>query len=122
MREWEIGAVENSHGALPYIRFAPILALVGVGLNRIGKQRTTLDLDDYPFFPYVRDTSFACHALAGHLRSLSPVGCPLFVVRGHLAHEPDDFPPARDITRFELGRRQLGQFCSLGNTAQFLHL
>ena len=35
MREWEIGAVENIHGALPYIRFAPILALVGV--NRIGK-------------------------------------------------------------------------------------
>ena len=30
MREWEIGA-------LPYIRFAPILALVGVGVNRIGK-------------------------------------------------------------------------------------
>ena len=27
MREWEIGAVENIHGALPYIRFAPILAL-----------------------------------------------------------------------------------------------
>ena len=38
MREWEIGAVENIHGALPYIRFAPILALVGVGLNRIGKE------------------------------------------------------------------------------------
>ena len=37
MREWEIGAVENTHGALPYIRFAPILALVGVGVNRIGK-------------------------------------------------------------------------------------
>ena len=37
MREWEIGAVENIHGALPYIQFAPILALVGVGLNRIGK-------------------------------------------------------------------------------------
>ena len=29
---------ENIHGALPYIRFAPILALVGVGVNRIGKQ------------------------------------------------------------------------------------
>ena len=41
MREWEIGAVENIHGALPYIRFAPILALVGVGLNRIGKDRRT---------------------------------------------------------------------------------
>ena len=27
MREWEIGAVENIHGALPYIRVAPILAL-----------------------------------------------------------------------------------------------
>ena len=40
MREWEIGAVENIHGALPYIRFAPILALVGVGLNRIGKDPT----------------------------------------------------------------------------------
>ena len=40
MREWEIGAVENIHGALPYIRFAPILALVGVGLNRIGKEQT----------------------------------------------------------------------------------
>ena len=38
MREWEIGAVENIHGALPYIRFAPILALVGVGVNRIGKE------------------------------------------------------------------------------------
>ena len=37
MREWEIGAVENIHGALPYIRFAPLLALVGVGVNRIGK-------------------------------------------------------------------------------------
>ena len=37
MPEWEIGAVENIHGALPYIRFAPILALVGVGVNRIGK-------------------------------------------------------------------------------------
>ena len=33
----EIGAVENIHGALPYIPFAPILALVGVGVNRIGK-------------------------------------------------------------------------------------
>ena len=32
MREWEIGAVENIHGALPYIRVAPILALVGVGV------------------------------------------------------------------------------------------
>ncbi len=40
MREWEIGAVENIHGALPYIRFAPILALVGVGVNRIGKDET----------------------------------------------------------------------------------
>ena len=40
MREWEIGAVENIHGALPYIRFAPILALVGVGVNRIGKDRS----------------------------------------------------------------------------------
>ena len=39
MREWEIGAVENIHGALPYIRFAPILALVGVGVNRIGKEQ-----------------------------------------------------------------------------------
>ena len=37
MREWEIGAVENIHGALPHIPFAPILALVGVGVNRIGK-------------------------------------------------------------------------------------
>ena len=35
----EIGAVENIHGALPYIPFAPILALVGVGVNRIGKVR-----------------------------------------------------------------------------------
>ena len=32
----------NIHGALPYIRFAPILALVGVGLNRIGKETSTL--------------------------------------------------------------------------------
>ncbi len=38
----EIGAVENIHGALPYIPFAPILALVGVGVNRIGKRRTSL--------------------------------------------------------------------------------
>ena len=37
MREWEISAVENIRGALPYIRSAPILALVGVGVNRIGK-------------------------------------------------------------------------------------
>ena len=42
MREWEIGAVENIHGALPYIPFAPILALVGVGVNRIGKVRSAL--------------------------------------------------------------------------------
>ena len=42
MREWEIGAVENIHGALPYIRFAPLLALVGVGVNRIGKELATL--------------------------------------------------------------------------------
>ena len=42
MREWEIGAVENIHGALPYIRFAPILALVGVGVNRTGKDETGL--------------------------------------------------------------------------------
>ena len=41
MREWEIGAVENIHGALPYIRVAPILALVGVGVTRIGKEATT---------------------------------------------------------------------------------
>ncbi len=32
MQEWEIGAVENIHGALPYIQVAPILALVGVGV------------------------------------------------------------------------------------------
>jgi hypothetical protein len=38
MREWEIGAVENIHGALPNIRVAPILALVGV--NRICKSGT----------------------------------------------------------------------------------
>ena len=43
MREWEIGAVENIHGALPYIRFAPILALVGVGVNRIGKLWTKIE-------------------------------------------------------------------------------
>ena len=42
MRGWEIGAVENIHGALPYIRFAPILALVGVGVNRIGKVQMRL--------------------------------------------------------------------------------
>ena len=45
MREWEIGAVENIHGALPYIRFAPILALVGVGLNRIGKEQGKAVMD-----------------------------------------------------------------------------
>ena len=46
MREWEIGAVENIHGALPYIRFAPILALVGVGVgvNRIGKVSSLQDI------------------------------------------------------------------------------
>ena len=44
MREWEIGAVENIHGALPYIRFAPILALVGVGVSRIGKHVSTSPL------------------------------------------------------------------------------
>ena len=44
MREWEIGAVENIHGALPYIRFAPILALVGVGVNRIGKEITSMEV------------------------------------------------------------------------------
>ena len=43
MREWEIGAVENIHGALPYIRFAPILALVGVGVNRVGKEGTSVE-------------------------------------------------------------------------------
>ena len=42
MPEWEIGAVENIHGALPYIRFAPILALVGVGVNRIGKNDSSI--------------------------------------------------------------------------------
>ena len=40
MREWEISAVENIHGALPYIRSAPILDLVGVGVTRIGKDRS----------------------------------------------------------------------------------
>ncbi len=40
----EIGAVENIHGALPYIPFAPILALVGVGVNRIGKEATMGDV------------------------------------------------------------------------------
>ena len=54
MREWEIGAVENI-GALPYIRFAPILALVGVGVNRIGKLRSSLRRkqlqDDYGYEP-----------------------------------------------------------------------
>ena len=49
MREWEIGTVENIHGALPYIQFAPILALVGVGVNRIGKERMG-------FFTPVRDS------------------------------------------------------------------
>ena len=47
MREWEIGAVENIHGALPYIRVAPILALVGVGVNRIGKEGRWLDVMQY---------------------------------------------------------------------------
>ena len=50
MREWEIGAVENIHGALPYIRFAPLLALVGVGVNRIGKQQPSADGDAAPSF------------------------------------------------------------------------
>ena len=49
MREWEIGAVENIHGALPYIRFAPILALVSVGVNRIGKEHSPFGIweEDY---------------------------------------------------------------------------
>ena len=51
MREWEIGAVENIHGALPYIRFAPILALVGVGVNRIGKVRCSIDSRLFPSGP-----------------------------------------------------------------------
>ena len=42
MREREIGAVENIHGALPYIRFAPIPALVGVRINRLGKDSPCL--------------------------------------------------------------------------------
>ena len=46
MREWEIGAVENIHGALPYIRVAPILALVGVGVNRIGKEDTEEEVEE----------------------------------------------------------------------------
>ena len=60
MREWEIGAVENIHGALPYIRFAPLLALVGVGVNRIGKQQTIEFLekgahaDDTKREPYIQ--------------------------------------------------------------------
>ena len=65
MREWEIGAVENIHGALPYIRFAPILALVGVGVNRIGKVPTK------------------------HLRlTLDAHECPLWVISGHLSVRP----------------------------------
>ena len=47
MREWEIGTAENIHGALPYIRFAPILALVGVGVNRIGKARSTINAGNW---------------------------------------------------------------------------
>ena len=43
MREWEIGAVENIHGALPYIRVATILTLVGVGVKRIGKLHTSVE-------------------------------------------------------------------------------
>ena len=54
MREWEIGAVENIHGALPYIRFAPILALVGVGVNRIGKLDTSVARDPIREFLHVR--------------------------------------------------------------------
>ena len=50
MREWEIGAVENIHGALPYIRFAPILALVGVGVNRIGRYHLLI-IDELGFVP-----------------------------------------------------------------------
>ena len=51
MREWEIGAVENIHGALPYIRFAPLLALVGVGVNRIGKQ-VTFNGHNYMYYTF----------------------------------------------------------------------
>ena len=63
MREWEIGAVENIHGALPYIRFAPILALVGVGVNRIGKdynssQNTGNKIQDIFYYELPGDTLF----------------------------------------------------------------
>ena len=63
MREWEIGAVENIHGALPYIRFAPILALVGVGVgvNRIGKLG-------------IRGTQYLLRPRSHHLPQCTPFG------------------------------------------------
>ena len=65
MREWEIGAVENIHGALPYIRFAPILALVGVGVNRIGKDQT------YKICPSVLSSRSAIGYLGSYRNCLS---------------------------------------------------
>ena len=68
MREWEIGAVENIHGALPYIRFAPILALVGVGVNRIGKERTiVIEFDNF-------DAAVAHYDTPGYQEALKVLG------------------------------------------------
>jgi hypothetical protein len=68
MREWEIGAVENIHGALPYIRFAPILALVGVGVNRIGKGYSTMSPRYTPEFTQILSIPLTV-ALSRHRRA-----------------------------------------------------
>ena len=78
MREWEIGAVENIHGALPYIRFAPILALVGVGVNRIGKQFTKRSTSTHSLGPWSKKSSAVCERIDSDLvrsRVLGVVRC-----------------------------------------------
>ena len=52
MREWEIGAVENIHGALPYIRFAPNYFTVHESLsvnNGIGRQDEIVQKNPFTF-------------------------------------------------------------------------
>ncbi len=69
MREWEIGAVENIHGALTYIQVAPILALVGVGVNRIGKNRTPKLVNTLSRCKSASDRNETFDGCAYHVRS-----------------------------------------------------